>query len=78
MECVVEDRDQHIRELGRQLKQIHGGDSIISEPLRHPPGVPRRTASLGVQTSGAAYLPSLNVEDIKGDTKASVNVNEVS
>lgn len=45
----IEDKDEHIKELLHHLKQQ--GENPILEPVPRPPGVARRTASIGVQTN---------------------------
>ena len=50
MEHLIEDKNRHIKELGHQLK-LFDKDRLVSEPLPHPPGIARRTASIAVQAS---------------------------
>lgn len=49
LEHSIEDKDERIKELLHHLKQQ--GETTIVEPVPRPPGVARRTASIGVQTS---------------------------
>ena len=48
LDHIIEDKEDRIKELLHQLK-LQSEHSIV-EPIPRPPGVARRTASVGVQT----------------------------
>lgn len=48
LDHIIEDKEDYIKELLRQLKQQT--EHCIVEPIPRPPGVARRTATIGVQT----------------------------
>ena len=49
MDLLVEEKERHIKELLHQLELSRG--TMVLEPLSYPPGVARRTISIGVQVS---------------------------
>lgn len=48
LDHALEDKENCIKELLHQLRQVKGTSSLQTMP--HPPGIARRTASIGVQT----------------------------
>lgn len=50
MDQLVHDREGHVRDLLHQVKQLRG-ENVVLDRIPHPPGMARRTASIGVQTS---------------------------
>lgn len=50
LDHLVEDKDKRIKELLHHLKHITGENAVF-EPVPRPPGMARRTASIGVQTN---------------------------
>lgn len=64
MDHLAEDKEKHIKELLYQLKLVHAETPLLGHVPR-PPGVARRTASIGVQTTigdqaETAILPALD------------------
>ena len=55
---LVQDKEEHIRDLLHQVKQIRG-ENVILDHIPHPPGLARRTASIGVQTSNDLLNPAV-------------------
>lgn len=47
---LVGDKEEHIRDLLHQVKQLRG-ENVIIDHIPRPPGMARRTTSIGVQTS---------------------------
>jgi hypothetical protein len=86
LDHAIEEKDRRIKELLHHLKLQ--GENTLLEPVTRPPGVARRTASIGVQTTSTelstldphlyqrqqitAPKESLNDEDVVGVLKCSV------
>lgn len=92
VDCLVQEKDERISELLCNLKQLRGGDDsqthlpdgsiLASVGGLRPPGMARRTASVGVQTSEEIYchdFPSdpavLPVDDSMHTTYPPSNTN---
>lgn len=50
MDDLILEKDSHIKELKHQLKQLQG-ENLLLEPISRPPGMARRTTSIGIQTT---------------------------
>ena len=50
LDQLIEDKDVHIKELLHRMKQVQHEGCVVG-PVPRPPGMPRRTVSIGVQTN---------------------------